>query len=66
MVREAFSAMKGTSLNERHTKLLGFVEAFQRKHRRQPSVREIQRGCGISSPAVVKYYLDYLKHNGYI
>jgi SOS-response transcriptional repressor LexA len=64
--RRLWSAANRTSLGGRDQKLLRFIQDFQRIHQRQPSVLEVQQGCGISSPAVISRYLDYLKHNGYI
>ena len=66
MAQEAWLATKSTSLSERHQKILSFIQDYQRKHHCQPSVQQIQQTCGITSPAVVNYYLDYLNQNGYI
>ncbi len=57
---------KSKGLGERHQKILDFIEAFQRKHKHPPSIREIGENCGISSTSVVNYYLDQLEKSGYI
>ena len=57
---------KSKGLGERHQKILGFIEDYQRKYKHPPSIREIGEHCDISSTSVVNYYLDQLEKNGHI
>ena len=57
---------KSKGLGERHQKILGFIEDYQRKFKHPPSIREIGEHCDISSTSVVNYYLDQLEKNGHI
>ncbi|MCC7118190.1 MAG: repressor LexA [Anaerolineales bacterium] len=57
---------KSKGIGERHQKILGFIEAYQREHKHPPSIREIGEHCDISSTSVVNYYLDQLEKNGYL
>ena len=52
---------KSKGLGERHQKILGFIEDYQRKYKHPPSIREIGEHCDISSTSVVNYYLDQLE-----
>lgn len=54
------------NLGERHQKILGFIQEYERKYKRSPSIREIGENCNISSASVVNYYLDQLERSGYI
>lgn len=55
---------KSKGIGERHQKILGFIEEYQRKHKHPPSIREIGEHCNISSTSVVNYYLDQLEKEG--
>ncbi len=57
---------KSKGLGERHQKILNFIEAYQRKYKHPPSIREIGEDCDISSTSVVNYYLDQLEKTGHI
>lgn|SRR5574341_583554 len=57
---------KSKGLGERHQRILDFIDAYQRKHKHPPSIREIGENCGISSTSVVNYYLDQLEKSGQI
>ncbi len=57
---------KSKGLGERHQRILDFIDAYQRKHKHPPSIREIGENCGISSTSVVNYYLDQLEKSGHI
>jgi repressor LexA len=67
--QEAFMMMmvrKGKGLNERHQKVLDFIEEYERKYKHPPSIREMGEHCDISSTSVVNYYLDQLEKSGHI
>lgn len=53
-------------LSERQQSILGFLQDYIREHRFSPTMREIAREVGISSPSVVKYNLDILERAGHI
>lgn len=57
---------KSKGIGERHQKILGFIESYQREHKHPPSIREIGEHCEISSTSVVNYYLDQLEKSGYL
>ena len=42
-------------------KILKFLRSYTEKHRRPPTVREIQRAVGFKSPRAVSYFLDKLE-----
>ncbi len=52
------------TLSERQQSILSFIEEFIEEHDYPPTVRDIQRGCDISSTSVVSYNLDRLKDSG--
>lgn len=51
-----------------HTRLriLNFIRKFLDKRDYAPTVRDIARGCNISTPSVVQYHLNTLERQGYI
>ena len=53
-------------LTERQERILEFFEDFLVEHDYPPTVRDIQRGCEISSTSVVSYNIDILKREGLI
>ncbi len=52
------------TISERQQLILSFIEEFIEEHDYPPTVRDIQRGCDISSTSVVSYNLDRLKDSG--
>ncbi|MDD4933427.1 MAG: transcriptional repressor LexA [Methylacidiphilaceae bacterium] len=48
------------------TRILQFIESYLQHHRRPPTVREIQHGCGFRSPRAVSYQLERLEAMGSI
>lgn len=44
--------------------ILRYIETFWAEHGYAPSVRDIQRGCGISSTSVVQRHLERLQARG--
>jgi repressor LexA len=54
------------NLSDRQQRILEFIQAFIRKNRFPPTIREIGEDVGISSTSVVKYNLDVLERKGYI
>ncbi len=53
-------------LSEQRQRILGFIEKHLDRKGYPPTVRDIQRGLGISSTSVVDYHLDILAREGYI
>ena len=53
-------------LNERQTDMLEFINTHIGRNGYPPTVREIQKGCDISSTSVVTYNLDKLVNAGKI
>ena len=51
-----------------HTRLriLDFIRKFLNERGYAPTVRDIVRGCNISTPSVVQYHLNTLERQGYI
>lgn len=56
--------MKGIS--DKQTRMLDFIQHFQRERDYPPTIREIQQGCNISSTSVVEYNLRKLESEGHI
>ena len=56
--------MKTLSPKQQH--IIDFLSRFARERSYPPTVRDIVRGCGISSTSVVDYNLDILEREGYI
>ena len=55
-----------TSISEKQQKIIAFIDRFLADHNYPPSIRDIQRGCGISSTSVVDYNLKVLENGGCI
>lgn len=53
--------MNGTS-----ARVLCFCEEYSARFGYAPTVREIQRGCGLGSTSVVSYHLARLREAGHI
>jgi repressor LexA len=53
-------------LSAKQKQILDFITGFIRERDYPPSVRDVVRGCGISSSSVAQYYLDVLERKGYI
>ena len=53
-------------LSERREQILHFIQEFNKEKRYSPSIREIMKGCKISSPAVVQHHLKILEREGHI
>lgn len=59
-------AKRSQGIGPRHTKILVFMERYQKHVGYPPSIREICEETNISSTSVVNYYLDQLENWGYI
>lgn len=59
-------AKRSQGIGPRHTKILVFMERYQKQYGYPPSIREICEETNISSTSVVNYYLDQLENWGYI
>jgi repressor LexA len=57
---------RSQGLGPRHSKILVFMEKYQKQYGFPPSIREICDETEISSTSVVNYYLDQLETWGYI
>jgi len=53
-------------LSQKQQSILHFIDSFSAEKGYPPSVREIVRGCDISSTSVVEYHLNILQKEGYI
>jgi repressor LexA len=53
-------------LSSKQECIIKFIREFLRNHRYPPSIRDIARGCSISSTSVVAYNLNKLEQAGYI
>jgi repressor LexA len=60
------SRRRTPGLNEKHRKVLNFMEKFVENNQYPPTVREICDGANLSSTSVVNYYLNQLEEMGYI
>lgn len=47
-------------------RILDFIHKFSDQRTYSPTVREIARGCNISTPSVVQYHLNMLEGEGHI
>ena len=59
-------AARREALSERRQQILTFIYTYIQTHGRPPTVRDIQKGIGVASTAVVKYHLDLLERSGYV
>ena len=50
--------------SDKPERILAFIRTYYRVHSRPPTVRDIQKGCGISSTSVVDYNLRILEARG--
>lgn len=57
---------KSKGITDKHIKVLEFVNDYQTKFGRPPSIREIGERVKISSTSVVNYYLEQLEKMGYL
>ena len=54
------------NLRPRQQQILDFIEQFLDENGIPPTVRDIQRGCSISSTSVVDYNLRLMERDGYL
>lgn len=54
------------NLRPRQQQILDFIERFLDENGIPPTVRDIQRGCSISSTSVVDYNLRLMERDGYL
>jgi len=54
------------ALTQRQRKILDFINEFTEDRGYAPSIRDIVRGCGISSTSVVDYNLRILEREGHL
>jgi repressor LexA len=50
----------------REQALLLAIALYHRQHGYAPSIRDLQRDCGISTTSVVKYHLERLRERGLV
>lgn len=62
----AKGAKKPSSLSQKQQSILSFIQDFLDRNGYPPTVRDIARGCRISSTSVVEYHLNILQKEGYI
>jgi repressor LexA len=58
--------MRQIGFNETRERIFNFLHDFHNKHDYMPTVRDILKGCNISSTAVVQHHLDVLEREGRI
>lgn len=58
--------MAAKALSSKQKRIISFIHDFLRQKSYPPSVRDIAKGCQISSTSVVTYNLDRLEEAGYI
>jgi repressor LexA len=58
--------LKMKELSQKQQSILRFIDSFSAEKGYPPSMREIVRGCHISSTSVVEYHLNILQREGYI
>jgi repressor LexA len=58
--------MRRIGRNDTREKIITFIYAFNDEHGYSPTVRDILKGCDISSTAVVQHHLDVLQREGRI
>jgi repressor LexA len=56
--------MSGIKSSAARDSILRYIETFRNTKGYSPTVREIARGCGISSPSVAHYHLNALERAG--
>ena len=55
----------GTPLDRRQLRMLAFIRDYTARNSFPPTVREIVKGCGLSSKSVAQYNLQVLEHRKY-
>lgn len=58
--------MRQLTRNQTRENILNYIRIFYNEHDYAPTVRDILKGCGISSTAVVQHHLDMLQREGRI
>jgi repressor LexA len=53
-------------LSDKQQRIVKYIDSFLTKRGYPPSIRDIQKGCDISSTSVVDYNLNILESRGYI
>jgi len=53
-------------LTPKRTEILDFIASFIKERGYPPSVRDVVRGCGLSSTSVAQYHLEVLERQGFI
>jgi len=53
-------------ISEKRKRVLDFIAAFIEEENYPPTLRDIGKGCGITSTAVVQYYVKVLERDGFI
>jgi repressor LexA len=58
--------MKKPGISQKRDNILGFIRDFIEEKGYAPTVRDILKGCSISSTAVVQHHLNILEREGHI
>jgi repressor LexA len=53
-------------VSDTRSRILNFIRQFRDRRGYAPTVRDIARGCNISTPSVVQYHLNMLEEEGFI
>lgn len=54
------------NISSTRLRILNFIRYFLEDKGYAPTVRDIMKGCNISTPSVVQYHLNKLEKEGYI
>lgn len=54
------------AISPKRKQILDFIASFIQQKGYAPSVRDVVKGCGISSPSIAQYHLNVLEREGYI
>ena len=52
-------ARMGKMMNDRHRKIMLFLEEYQKNNQFSPSIRELGNAIGVNSTSLVDYYLRH-------
>jgi repressor LexA len=66
LLEQKFNRGDGKMLSQKQERILDFLRRFLDDKDYPPTVRDIVKGCGISSTSVVDYNLNILEREGYI
>ena len=66
LIEHIFKEAKLDSLSPERKRVIDFIARFVDEKGYSPSVRDIVKGCGMSSPSLAQYHLNILQQEGHI